>query len=141
MISKCVRKNKNGTARVAERQMRKPLPGKLLPFIIQVLKPMGFLQGIVKAFYRSRKLGIINRCWFIVVLCLWKHEKCLIQFDISLQSWSLGMLAFLTIYTITSGEQGECVLSSRAFCLVIIFCILLTLMSDSAVKLFGKVWG
>ena len=62
MISKCVRKNKNGTARVAERQMRKPLPGKLLPFIIQVLKPMGFLQGIVKAFYRSRKLGIINRC-------------------------------------------------------------------------------
>lgn len=155
MISKCVRKNKNGTARVAEGQMRKPLSGKPLPFIIQVLKPMGFLQGIVKAFYRSRKLGIMNRCWFIVVLCLWKHEKCLIQFDISLQSWSLGMLAILTIFTITSvctfsilfsihsyGIDKENVpYHQKPFCLVIIFCILLTLMSDSAVKLFGKVWG
>lgn len=140
MISKCVRKNKNGTARVAERQMRKPLSGKPLPFIIQVIKLMGFYKRLLRHFTDLVNWALwidVDLLWF----CLWKHEKCLIQFDISLQSWSLGMLAFLTIYTITSGEQGECVLSSRAFCLVIIFCILLTLMSDSAVKLFGKVWG
>ena len=50
MISKCVRKNKNGTARVAERQMRKPLSGKPLPFIIQVIKLIGFYKGLLRHF-------------------------------------------------------------------------------------------
>lgn len=155
MISKCVRKNKNGTARVAERQTRKPLSGKLLPFIIQVIKLMGFYKRSLRHF-----TDLVNWALWIDVDLLWfcvceNVKKCLILLDISLQSWSLGMLAFLTIYTITSAciisilfsihsydiDKENVFYHQKPFCLVIIFCILLTLMSDSAVKLFGKVWG
>ena len=126
MISKCVRKNKNGTARVAERQMRKPLSGKPLPFIIQVIKLMGFYKGLLRHFTDLVNWALwidVDLLWFCVCENMRNASYCLTSV-FRAEAWShlnhlhhnISMHILHTLlYTFLWHWQGECALSSKAF--------------------------